>query len=246
MRFNEYLIESEVTYEQYVQGINSYFSLDEGIVDIKDKTVNFIKKRLKGASEEFDRISHDFGLSLVQIGHALIEVDIFKLMKAFGFSFKMVLKTLHDLSKIIHTGLFETFKELSDSRVFRKFREGTAKWDEVTNKYPILKKATGPIVAGLIFFMWTQMTFIGNLDYDFDFTAITAALKGNYSLEDVFGGPKGLMLIALFSTGSLISVPWLGSTAYNLILALVYTGIKKVSGSDLSIVKKMKSKMVMM
>lgn len=245
MRLQQYINETNITYEQYVYGINSHFLLDEGLGDIKDKAVGFIKNKLKGASDEFDRISNEFGLSIVQIAHAFIERDMYKLMKSFGFSFVKILKTLHDLTGIVRTGLFETFKDLSDTTIFKKFRAGTVKWDDVTDKHPVLKKVTGPMVAGLIFFMWTQMTFIGNLDYDFNFDTIAAALKGSYSLEDVFGGPQGLMLIALFSTGGLISVPWLGGTLYNLILALTYTGIKKISGSDYKVVQKIKSKVML-
>lgn len=245
MRFAAYINENDITYDQYVQGVNFYFSIDEGLNDFKDRAVDFIKKRLKGASDEFDRISNDFGLSLIQIAHALAEKDMYKLMKSFGFSFAMVMKTLHDLTGIVRKGLFEVFEELHDTTIWQKFKAGTVKWDEVVAKYPILKSVTGPMVAGLLFFMWTQMTFIGNLDYDFDFSTIAAALKGNYSLEDVLGGPQGLMLVALFASGSLISVPWLGKTTYNLILALTYTGIKKVAGSDHKVVQKIKSKVVM-
>jgi hypothetical protein len=53
------------------------------------------------------------------------------------------------------------------------------------------------------------MTFIGDLDYDFNFSDLIAALKGSFSIADLFTSPNGLMLIALFGTGSMLglSVP---------------------------------------
>ena len=243
MRFENYLKESDITYEQYVMGVESYFATDEGVKEVKDKAVAFVKSKLKEASDDIDRIIFDTGLSMVHIIHALVEKDVYKLLKAFGFSIKIIVKVLNDLTNIIRKGLFDTFNELHKSKVFQLFRREMATWDEVVKEHPILKKVTGPMVAGLMFFMWTQMTFIGNVDFDLDFTDISDALKGNYSLEQIFGSPQGLMLLSLFATGSLISVPWLGKTTYNVVLALTYTGLKRLSSIDHKIVNKIKAKM---
>jgi len=244
MRLESYIDSSDITYEQYVSGIDSYFSVDEGFKEVKDKSVAFVKRQLKMASDEFDKISHELGLSLIQISHALTEKNVFKLLKSIGFSFVKLLSSLNGLSGIVRQGLFDAFEELSKTQLWMKFKSGVAAWDDILDRYPVMKKVTGVLVAGLLFFMWTQMTFIGNLDYDFDFTSIALALKGKYSLEQIFGGPEGAMLLTLFASGSLISVAWLGETVYNLILALVYTGSKKLSTVDHKVVNIIKSKMV--
>lgn len=243
MRFEAYLVESDVSYEQYVQGVESYFSVDEGLKELTDKAANFVKSKFKEASKEIDRIMLDTGLSIVNIAHAFLEKDVYRMMKAFGFSIKVILKSLHDLTGLVRKGLFDVFEKLHKTKLFQKIHAGTVKWDEIVEQYPILKKVTGPIVAALLFYIWTQMTFIGNIDYDFDFSSITSALKGNYSLADLFGSPHGVMLLSLFASGSLISVPWLGSTAYNLILAIVYTSVKRLHSVDHKIVKNIKSKL---
>jgi hypothetical protein len=49
-------------------------------------------------------------------------------------------------------------------------------------------------------------------------------------------------MLTLFASGGLISVPWLGSSAYNVILALFYTGYSKLRDSDNRIVNMIKSK----
>ena len=70
------------------------------------------------------------------------------------------------------------------------------------------------------------MTFIGDLDYDFNFTNVVNSLQGRYSITDLFVSADGLMLIALFGSGTAfgLSMPWLGAKSYNLLLALTYTG----------------------
>jgi hypothetical protein len=244
MRFDHYINESDITYEQYIQGVSYHFGLDEGIVDLKDKAVGFIARKFKEASAAIDQMIFDFGLSATEIYHALTERNMFKLLKSFGFSLKTVMSSLNNLTTFIRQGLFEVFSELYKTKAYQKIRQGTIKFDELAEQYPILKKITGPAVAGLLFFMWTQMTFIGNLDYDFDFTNIGLALKGAYSLEEIFGSPEGLMLIGLFATGSIISAPWLGKTIYNLMLALFYTGVKRSAHSESPIVKKIRAKLV--
>ena len=45
------------------------------------------------------------------------------------------------------------------------------KVDQVIQKYPKIAKVTGIVVAGLLLFMWINMTFIGDLDYDFNFNS---------------------------------------------------------------------------
>ena len=108
------------------------------------------------------------------------------------------------------------------------------KVDEVLDRYPKLKMVTGFVVAGLLLYIWLNMTFIGDLDYDFNFTDLTNALGGSFSIADLFVSPEGLMLMTLFGTGAAfgLSIPWLGKTAFNLTLAIVYTGYARLKGKD--------------
>ncbi len=86
------------------------------------------------------------------------------------------------------------------------------------------------------------MTFIGDLDYDFNWGDIIGALSGSFTITDLFLSPSGLMMITLFLTGGLISVPWLGSSSYNILVALFYTGYTKLKGKDFNILKNIKAK----
>jgi len=79
-------------------------------------------------------------------------------------------------------------------------------------------------------------------DYDFNLLDVVAALSGSYVLADLFVSPNGLMLVALFASGGLISFPWLGKSVYNIMIALCYSGYKFVRDNpDNAVVRRLKS-----
>jgi hypothetical protein len=124
----------------------------------------------------------------------------------------------------------------------QKIAKGAASVDDLLNKYPILKKLSGPIIAGLLIWMWMNMSYIGDIDYDLDFTSIINALKGSFSVYDLFASPSGLMMVSLLGAGMVgISVPWLTGSLIDLVIALVFTASKKMN-SNSQLVRKLKSK----
>lgn len=247
MRLEQYLlIESDITYEQYCAGIDIAFDINEGIIDaLRDSAVKIIAQAFKDVKDEFEKISKEFNIGVSHLVHGFKNRDIFHMLKATGFNIRTLIKGIHSFTGLVHKGLLHVFKELHETGVIQKIRSGVIKIDEVLERYPILKKVGGPVIAGLLFYIWLNMTFIGHLDYDFDFTDMAKALKGNFSLDKLFISPEGLMLSTLFATGSLISAPWLGRATYNIILAIVYTAIKLSTNVDHDILKKMKSKIAL-
>lgn len=244
--FHKYLIESQLTYEQYCFILDEEWFLSEGFLDTLKNVASGIKTFFKELGKYFEQISRDFNLSIEEIVKAFKNRNVFEIFRAFKFSFKKILRAINDLTTLVRKGLFKIFEEISKTGIVKKLQSGAMKVDEVLNKYPILKKLTGFIIAGLLFYMWLNMTFIGDLDYDFNISDMTNALSGNYAIADLFTSPSGLMLIALFATGSLfgLSVPWLGKTAYNLTMAIAYTLYSHVKTIDSkTILQKLKLKM---
>lgn len=259
MRLQNYLIEPEITeaitYDFYTHMLDYVCSdeytedgLNEGVKEffasIKDGAVGRISDVFKTIKKDLSTIADDFGMGAKDVVDAFKSKNMFNILKAFGFNVKSLFKSVNTLSNLVRKGLFGVFKEIEKSGALKKIKQGTMKVDDLINKYPILNKVGGVAVAGLLFFIWTQMTFIGDLDFDMDFSLIKDALSGNYSLADLFVSPQGLMLLTLFATGGLVSVPWMGSTLGNLVIALTYTGFKQFKGNP-SILNKLKSKIKM-
>jgi len=190
------------------------------------------------------KVGKDFMMNLNDLISTFKNRNVYDMLRAFGFNFKLLFRAIGAFTNALKGGLLEVFKEMARTKTFQKIRRGAIKTDEILNKYPILKRLTGIVIAGLLLYIWLNMTFIGDLDYDFNFSDTVAALHGTFSIADIFTSPEGMMLIALFGTGAAfgLSVPWLGKSLYNLTLAIVYTGYAKLKG-DKKKIALMKKKM---
>lgn len=247
MKFKQYLKDNEildvsgVSYDIYCDALDKVLinKLDEGVFDsIKNlKITGSLIKVFKELKSSIVDLSKQFDIGLKDIVVAFKQRDVFGLLKAVGFKFKLLFKSLGALSKAVRGGLFSIFTALAETGVMKKIRSGAMKIDDVLNQYPKLKKIGGIVIAGLLLYIWLNMTFIGDMDYDFNFSDISAALSGSFSLADLFTSPSGLMLITLFGTGSALglSVPWLGKSLYNFTMAVVYTGFIKGKGKGITL-----------
>jgi hypothetical protein len=238
---------SFVTYDIYCEAIDRVFDdtltentfdryLEEGIFDYlkKMRITGGLVRVFRDLRLGLEKIARDFKLGLPDIIEAIKNKDVFGVLKAFGFNIRLMFRAVLEFTKAVRGGLLEVFRAMHRQKIFQQLQRGTMKVDEVIQRYPKLAKVTGIVVAGLLLFIWLNMTFIGDLDYDFNFSDITDALRGTFSLAELFTSPEGLMLMTLFGTGAVfgLSVPWLGKTMYNLILAIVYTGYAKIKGSE--------------
>jgi hypothetical protein len=242
--FREYLYEiseesnqvhETITYDNYCYLLDNVSSIDEGLLDLGK-----FKKIYKDIKQLIFKIKKSISLSVSEIISALKNRDIFALLKSLKFSFAKLLKAFSTLSGLVRKGLFKVFESAFNTKAIQMIRKGTLKIDDILNKHPILKKVTGLIIAALLIYMWLNMSFIGDLDYDFNFGDIISAISGSFSLTELFISPSGLMLIALFSTGGVMSVAWLGSSTLNLLLGLVYTGYTKLKNSNNKTINKLK------
>jgi len=245
--FNTWLYEQEIknviTYENYSKALDNLSIIDEDWINeniITDKIKN-VKNLLAGGLNKIfseiksftEKISNELGIGLMEVVKAFKERSVFNILKSFGFAFKKILKCVNMFTNLIRSGILSIFDEIVKTKAFQKIKSGAMKVDELFNRYPLLKKLIGPAMAGLLLWMWMNMTFIGDLDYDFNFGDIISALSGNFNLEKLFFSSSGLMLISLFGVGNFmgISFPWLGKTTFNLMLGISYTGFVKLRES---------------
>jgi hypothetical protein len=122
-------------------------------------------------------------------------------------------------------------------------KTGAGKWtaeklkglDEFLKKHPKTRKIAGIALAALLIYMWLNMTFIGDFDYDFDLSHVIEALHGKYSLVDIFSGTAGATFITLFLTGSALGLtfPWPGPTHIKFVTGVLY-GLSKLVKQKLS------------
>jgi hypothetical protein len=236
----------DITYEIYCHLLTDTTYLDEDIITyirnlrLTREWIN-IFRHLK---RELDKIAKDFKINYLDIVKSFQNKDVYNFLKAFRFNIRLILRGFTELSAFFRSGLLAVFKSIYRTKAIQKLRSGALKVDEFLNRYPLLKKIGGLAIAALLLYIWLNMTFIGDLDYDFNFSDIVGALKGSFSIADLFVSPSGLMLVTLFGSGAALglSMPWLGKKAYNLILAIFYTTYDKVKGNK-DILKRVQRKL---
>lgn len=228
MSIRELALEApQLSYAEYCTVLSSFEDGREVAFDFNLGPLASFFKELK---EQITELGKQFGVGIADLVKAFKQKDIFALFKALGFNLKTLWKAVQQFTMLVPKGLIRVFQELEKTGALKALKAGTMKVDEVLQKYPLLKKLAGLAVAGFLLWAWLSMSFVGNPDLDFDVTDIVRALKGSFTLTDLFLSESGFLLISLLATGLFtgIGVAWFGETLYNLLFALAYTGAKKL------------------
>jgi len=219
-----------ITYEQYARVIDiiaSGKSFEEA-----GMFGDFFKKVFSPLKKVFESVKESVGLGIEEFARAFKAKNVYALMKAIKFNIALLFKGVIEAGKLVDRGLLKVVQQVTRSETFQKVKQGVIKFDALLDEHPILKKVAGVALAGLLFWIWLNMSFTGNASSDFDLSMVGAALFGKYSLEDLFTSDEGVYMIALLLPGIMgISFPWLGHKVANLILAIAYTGYKYLRDS---------------
>lgn len=175
----------------------------------------------------------------------LVKVKLLDLIKLFKnkIVFKFFAKIKFSMAKlfsIVKAG-FKAYKDvikaigdyLASTKVGKWTEQKLKELDEFLAKHPKTKRIAGMAVAGILIYIWLNMTFTGNADYDFDMTDMILALGGGFTLSKLFAGPEGMALLTLFATGVIgLSFPWPGPQHMQFVGAVLY-GSAKIVGQKL-------------
>jgi len=214
---------SEYAEEREYQLFREAISLHEN-----DQQLNEFLSAISGTLKKYYDFIKDLAettkMGIKKIADFLKERVVFRFFKAIRFS----LKNLFDLAK---SGLkhYRDIQEaiaayIAQSKVGKWTAEKVKELDAFLGRHPKAKKIAGVAVAAILIYIWLNMSFTGDLDYDFDQSAIFAALSGSYSLTELFAGSNGVKLLTLLATGKLLGVgfPWPGPQSILFVGSLLY------------------------
>lgn len=212
------------------------------------ESLQVIKKEIIEIFKEIKKTIVDSGLSVRLSAQDIIRAfkskNIYEALKYFGFSLRNALNAVDILTSSTKNAFYKLFDDLRKVNSIKDFDERSKKIDEILERHPIAKKLTGPVVAGMLLMTWLNMTFIGNFKYDMDISTWFKALKGDFSVHDLFISSKGMTMLSFLmlgvASGGAVSFAWLGSTVANLSLALVYVIMVK-TGVDKRVLNKVKA-----
>jgi len=192
--------------------------LEDGLIDnlkgALKKKVDFIKEILSIVKGKVSDV-----IALLKIR------SVFDFLKRINFDFKKLYKLLQrgfkayrDLRKVI-------FEYIAETRVAKWTEKELKKLDEFLKKHPKTKKIAGLAIAGILLYIWLNMSFTGDFGFDMSFDDIALALKGSFDLHQLFAGPQGIELLTLFFTGAVmkLSFPWPGPTSVKLVGGLMFS-----------------------
>jgi len=229
------------TYENYCEDLDFLTPLleddvlSEGLLDKLTGVRGAIGEILKHVKQTVASAMEGTNVKITEFIKAFKDRTIFDVLKSFKFSLAKMMQAINKATGLINRGILKVFKELHKSKAFQQIASGAKTVDDFLDKYPILKKLTGPIITGILIYIWLNMTFVGNFDYDMDISSWFDALMGNYSIYDLFLSPEGMTMLAFLATGMLsggtLSVAWLGSTASNLAAAITYVAFKRTKAN---------------
>jgi len=219
--FQQYLLEQEkYDYFKAIQLLEN--ELNESIFDklstgIKNK-IEFIKTLAKSVKQDVSKIIPLLKNKQIFKFFAKVKFSLSKLFNILKKGYKLYSK----LEKIIAD-------YVADSKVVKWTQNELSKLDSFLSEHPMLKRFSGLIVAGLLVYIWLNMSFTPDFTYSMDFTDIILALGGTFSLSDIFAGPEGVKLLTYFATGALLglSFPWPGPTSVHFVGGVLYSLAKQ-------------------
>lgn len=168
----------------------------------------------------------------------VLRMDVKDLLKLFVKGpvlkfFKKIKWSFEKIWKLLKTGwkayqeLYKAIDEyMAETRVGKWTNEKLKEMDEWLKNHPKVKRMGGPAIAAIIIYLWFQMSFTGDFEFDFDFSDVLAALSGSYALSEIFT-PRFLMAVA---AGVFIgaSFPWPGPQTVHFIGSILYSVGKAV------------------
>jgi hypothetical protein len=215
----------ELQYKEFCAFVKEYSLDDESMVISEFAIPGKLKKIWKFLMELKDVVK----VKVVDLVKLFMDKFVFKFFAKIKFS----MKYLFNLVKKGFKAYKEVIKAIGDyvskTKVGRWTEQKLKDLDSFLAKHPKTKRIAGMAVAGILIYIWLNMTFTGNADYDFDMTDMILALGGGFTLSTLFAGPEGMALLTLFVTGMVgLSFPWPGPQHFQFIGAVLYGSAKLV------------------
>jgi len=220
----------DIQYKEFVNFVNEH-KLTENPYLINEIAIPGKLKKIWGFVQD---LKNKLSIKLKDLLSLFKDKSVFKFFAKIKFS-------MDYLFKLVKAG-FKAYKQvikvigeyIASTKVGKWTEEKLKELDAFLAKHPKTKRIAGLAVAGILVYIWLNMTFTGNADYDFDMGDMIMALGGGFTLSTLFAGPEGMALLTLFATGVLgLSFPWPGPQHLQFIGAVVY-GSAKLVGKKLT------------
>lgn len=216
---------TELQYDEFVLFVNRY-RLNEQCHVVNEIVIPSRLKKIWGFIKELGK---KVSLKMVDLVKLFLNKTVFKFFAKIKFSMEWLFKLVKKGFKAYKDVIKAIGEYLASTKIGKWTEEKLKDLDAFLAKHPKTKRIAGMAVAGILIYIWLNMTFTGNADYDFDMTDMILALGGGFTLSTLFAGPEGMALLTLFATGVIgLSFPWPGPQHFQFIGAVLYGSAKLV------------------
>ncbi len=215
----------EMQYDEFVLFVRKH-KLDEDCSVLTELSIPGRLKKIWGFIKE---LASKVSLKLVDLVKLFLDKTVFKFFAKIKFSMEWLFKLVKKGFKAYKDVIKAIGDYLASTKVGKWTEEKLKALDAFLKKHPKTKRIAGMAVAGILIYIWLNMTFTGNADYDFDMGDMILALGGGFTLSTLFAGPEGMALLTLFATGMIgLSFPWPGPQHFQFVGAVLYGSAKLV------------------
>lgn len=215
-----------------IQTAHATYPVEAGIFETINKAKDLGKKAkdavVKDLKDSAEHISHNLKITKEQVLLAYDEPKMANILKATGYSFATAFGAFHLAHKVAKEGALHTLAFLGEHHILHKLghkasHKGGHSVDKVLAKYPVLKKLTGPALAGIILYGYT-MTEPHKLG-DWDLSSVKKAFAGEYGIADFLQSAECVALSAHVVSGKALSLMALAENVTTLAAGLTCTAI---------------------
>jgi hypothetical protein len=179
---------------------------------------SFLSKQYNFVKELASKIS----VSIKDMAKLFMNRTVFNFFSKIKWSFDYIFDLAKRGLKIYRDVLDAIGEYVAKTKVGRWTDATLKNLDNFLKTHPKIKRIAGIGVAALLIYIWFNMTFTGDFEYDFNLVDVLAALGGKFSLSQIFAGKDGMKLLLLFVTGVIgVSFPWPGPTSIKFLTAVV-------------------------
>ena len=198
--------------------------LNEGILDM----FGSLKSKIQSKIEFFQALADISKQKLEDLVVLFKDSRVFKFFQHINFNLKFFFDLIKKGFKVYNDVQKAIAQYVAESKIGKFTQDKMQGLDAFLKNHPVLRRISGVAVAGLLLYIWMNMSYTGDFSYDFDFSDILSSLSGNFSLETLFAGTDGTRLLLLFATGLVgLSFPWPGPSSVQMVVSLLL-GLKKL------------------
>jgi hypothetical protein len=180
------------------------------------KQYNFVKE-----------LASNISVSIKDMAKLFMNRTVFNFFSKIKWSFEYIFDLAKKGLRIYREVLDAIGEYVAKTKVGRWTDDTLKDLDNFLKNHPKIKRIAGIGVAALLVYIWFNMTFTGDFEYDFNLVDVLAALGGKFSLSQIFAGKDGMKLLLLFATGVIgLSFPWPGPTSVKFLTAVVQSVAK--------------------